>query len=62
VKNENYIFQIGNFMMGMSESNNYIKEYYCLAHKPNYDRIVGDKYYKDNVEVDKKGQIVKTKK
>ncbi len=38
------------------------KEYYCLIHKPPYDRVVGDKYYKDNVEVDEKGQLLNKKK
>jgi hypothetical protein len=41
---------------------NYRKEYYCLAHKPLYDRVEDDKYFKDNVEVDSKGQIIKTRK
>ncbi len=35
------------------------KEYYCLIHKPPYDRVIGDKYYKDNVEVDNKGKVKK---
>ncbi len=38
------------------------KEYYCLIHKPPYDRKIGDKYYKDNIEVDNKGRIKKSNK
>ncbi len=37
------------------------KEYYCLAHKPPYNRIEDGKYYKDNVEVDKKGRVKSNK-
>ena len=33
--------------------------YYCHNHKKNYDRMDYPHYYKDNVEVDKKGKIIK---
>jgi hypothetical protein len=35
--------------------------YYCLTHKPPYDKMIDGKYYKDNVEVDDKGRIIKSK-
>ncbi len=44
---------------------NYSTEYYCLVHKPPYDRVVRDsrqnkdRYYRDHIEVDEKGKIIK---
>ena len=42
-------------------------EYYCDRHAPKYDKVIESDdrnyyFYKDNVEVDKKGRIKKSKK
>jgi hypothetical protein len=43
----------------MADNDMSYKSYYCRTHKPPYDRVEDGKYYKDNVEVDNKGRLIK---
>ena len=59
---------ITNGKYGTTEDSVEIFKYYCDRHSPEYDRVISCPlnstppiYFKDNIEVDKKGQIIKGK-